>query len=54
MVESIEVKNGLIHIHALWPGPNDPRCCPTVTKTAVYQWQGKALADITSRVSGKK
>ncbi|KXK38791.1 MULTISPECIES: FG-GAP repeat domain-containing protein [Nitrosomonas] len=54
MVESIEVKNGLIHIHALWPGPNDPRCCPTVKKIAVYQWQGKALADVTSRVSGKK
>lgn len=54
MVESIEVKNGLIHIHALWPGPNDPRCCPTVKKTAVYQWQGKALADVTGRVSSKK
>lgn len=54
MVESIEVKNNLIHIHAVWPGPNDPRCCPTVKKTAVYQWQGKALADVTGRFSGKK
>ncbi|WP_350282772.1 VCBS repeat-containing protein [Nitrosomonas sp.] len=54
MVESIEVKNNLIHIHAVWPGPNDPRCCPTVKKTAVYQWQGKALADVTGQFSGKK
>ena len=54
MVESIEVKNNLIHIHAVWPGPNDPGCCPTVRKTAVYQWQGKTLADVTDRVPGKK
>jgi hypothetical protein len=51
-VESIEVKNGLIHINALWPGPNDPRCCPTVKKTAVYQWQSKALVDVTGRAAG--
>jgi hypothetical protein len=38
-VESVEVKDGFIHVHALWQGANDPRCCPSVKKTAVYQWQ---------------
>jgi hypothetical protein len=42
-VESVEVKDGFIHVHALWPGPNDPRCCPSVKKTAVYQWQGNKI-----------
>jgi hypothetical protein len=42
-VESVEVKDGFIHVHALWEGPNDPRCCPTMKKTTVYQWQGNKI-----------
>ncbi len=40
-VESVEIKNGLIHIHSIWPGPNNPRCCPMVKKTAVYNGRVK-------------
>ena len=51
-VESVEVKDGFIHVHALWPGPNDPRCCPSVKKTSVYQWHGNKIFPAGKPASG--
>ena len=44
-VRSISVKDGLIHVDAKWPAPNDPRCCPSLQKTTVYAWQGNKLVE---------
>lgn len=45
MVESIAARDGLILVKAKWPGPNDPRCCPSVEKTTAYAWQGNKLVE---------
>lgn len=42
-VERIDIERGLIRVKAKWLGPNDPRCCPSIDKTAYYRWQGNRL-----------
>jgi len=42
-VEKMDIERGLIRVKAKWPGPNDPRCCPSIDKTAYYRWQGNRL-----------
>jgi hypothetical protein len=42
-ISAFELKNGLIYVHALWPKPSDPRCCPSLKKTAIYAWRGNQL-----------
>jgi hypothetical protein len=38
LVEGMTVANGFIELKTKWPGPDDPRCCPTVAKTLRYGW----------------
>lgn len=45
MVDSIAVKDGVIHVNAKWAAPNDPRCCPSLEKTTAYAWQGNRLVE---------
>jgi hypothetical protein len=45
MVDSIAVKDGMIHVKAKWAAPNDPRCCPSLEKTIAYAWQGNKLVE---------
>lgn len=45
MVDSIAVKDGMIHVKAKWAAPNDPRCCPSLEKTTAYAWQGNRLVE---------
>lgn len=42
-VEKIETQGTRVLVHALWPGPKDPRCCPGQKRTASYAWQGDKL-----------
>ena len=42
-VEDMDVRNGVIRLQTKWPGPNDPRCCPSVAKTMLFRWQGNRL-----------
>lgn len=51
-VEKIEVKDGRVLVHALWLGPRDARCCPSVKRTATYAWQGNKL--VASKSGGSK
>ncbi len=45
MVEGFDLRDGLIHVRAKWPGPNDPRCCPSLERTTALQWQGDKLVE---------
>lgn len=45
-VQSIDVKNGLIYVNSLQAGPNDPRCCPSIKETTIYQWNGTKLLPV--------
>lgn len=38
LVEGMTVADRTIQLKTKWPGPNDPRCCPSVTKTLRYRW----------------
>lgn len=49
MVESIEVGDGLIRVHALWEGPDDPRCCPSIKRTTAYRLKGTSLVKTSTR-----
>lgn len=51
-VEKIEVKNGRILVHALWLGPKDARCCPSVKRTATYVWKGDKL--VAAKAGGSR
>lgn len=42
-VDKVEVKDGRVLVHSLWPGPRDPRCCPSVKRSKAYAWQGSRL-----------
>ncbi|MGH7843876.1 MAG: hypothetical protein ACREQW_01710 [Candidatus Binatia bacterium] len=42
-VEKLTVKGSTILIDTLTPGPNDPRCCPTVKTQQRFQWTGGKL-----------
>ncbi|KAA8733252.1 hypothetical protein F4V57_08480 [Acinetobacter qingfengensis] len=48
-VQSIDVKNSLIHVNSLQAAPNDPRCCPSIKETTIYQWNGTKLLDVTGK-----
>lgn len=42
-VDAISVKGSNILVDTKVPGPNDPRCCPSVKKRVTYQWTGAKL-----------
>lgn len=46
MVEGMTVADGVIQLKTKWPGPNDPRCCPTVSKTLRYRWTPGKLTPV--------
>ena len=37
-VEGMTVADGVIQLKTKWPGPNDPRCCPSLARTLRYRW----------------
>jgi len=44
MVDNIAVKGTSIVVDTKMPGPNDPRCCPSVKKRVTYLWRdGKVV-----------
>lgn len=43
-VEGMAVRDRTIELKTKWPGPNDPRCCPSVAKTLRYRWTPGKLA----------
>ncbi|UOV01666.1 LppP/LprE family lipoprotein [Pseudoxanthomonas mexicana] len=45
-VEGMSVSGGVIQLKTKWPGPNDPRCCPTVAKTLRYRWTPGKLTPV--------
>jgi hypothetical protein len=46
MVEGMTVADGVIQLTTKWPGPNDPRCCPSVNKTLRYRWTPGKLTPV--------
>lgn len=46
LVEGMTVADSLIQLTTKWPGPNDPRCCPSVTKTLRYRWTPGKLTPV--------
>jgi hypothetical protein len=46
LVEGMTVADGLIQLKTKWPGPNDPRCCPSVAKTLRYRWTPGKLTPV--------
>ncbi len=44
-VQSVAIDKGAIVVKSKMPGPNDPRCCPTLDKTYRYRWQGGKLVE---------
>ncbi|HEV7270681.1 hypothetical protein [Pseudoxanthomonas sp.] len=46
LVEGMTVAGGVIELKTKWPGPHDPRCCPTVPKTLRYRWTAGALSPL--------
>ncbi|WAC64106.1 hypothetical protein OVA13_04820 [Pseudoxanthomonas sp. SL93] len=45
-VEGMQVMKGVIQLTTKWPGPNDPRCCPTLQKTLRYRWASDRLMPV--------
>ena len=45
-VEGMSVSGGVIQLKTKWPGPNDPRCCPSVAKTLRYRWTPGKLTPV--------
>ncbi len=57
LVDGIAAADGLIQVQSRWPGPNDPRCCPSLEKTTHYRWQGDKVTEVPSGAAapaGKK
>jgi len=46
LVEGMTVADGVIQLKTKWPGPNDPRCCPTLPKTLRYRWTPGKLTPV--------
>lgn len=46
LVEGMTVTGGVIQLKTKWPGPNDPRCCPSVAKTLRYRWTPGKLTPV--------
>lgn len=44
-VQDLRVDKGTIVVKSKMPGPNDPRCCPTLDKTYRYRWQGGKVVE---------
>ncbi|MBM3340583.1 MAG: hypothetical protein FJY56_00495 [Betaproteobacteria bacterium] len=42
-VEKLTVKGSTIVVDSLMPGPNDPRCCPTIKTQTRFQWTSDKL-----------
>lgn len=53
-IQSIDVKNGLIHVNSLQAAPNDPRCCPSIKETTIYQWNGTKLLPVNENAPATK
>ncbi len=45
-VQSIAIDKGVVVVKSKMPGPNDPRCCPTLDKTFRYRWQDGKLIEL--------
>ena len=45
-VEGMSVSGGVIQLKTTGPGPNDPRCWPTVAKTLRYRWTPGKLTPV--------
>lgn len=45
-VEGMAVRDRAIELKTKWPGPNDPRCCPSVAKTLRYRWAPGKLTPV--------
>ena len=45
-VEAMTVRDRMVELKTKWPGPNDPRCCPTVEKTLRYRWTAGQLTPV--------
>jgi hypothetical protein len=46
LVEGMTVADRTIQLKTKRPGPNDPRCCPSVTKTLRYRWTPGTLTPV--------
>ena len=46
LAEGMTVADRTIQLKTKWPGPNDPRCCPSVTKTLRYRWTPGKLTPV--------
>ncbi|TQM10661.1 hypothetical protein FB548_2865 [Pseudoxanthomonas sp. 3HH-4] len=45
-VEAMTVRQGVVELKTKWPGPDDPRCCPSVAKTLRYRWTPGKLTPV--------
>lgn len=45
-VERVTVAGGRITVHMKQLGPNDPRCCPTVSRQAVFELRDGAIVPV--------
>jgi hypothetical protein len=45
-VEAMTVRDRVVELKTKWPGPNDPRCCPTVERTLRYRWTAGKLTPV--------
>ena len=50
-INSLAIDSGMIKMDALFQGPNDPMCCPSLSETQSFRLVGKALwlTRLTSR-----
>lgn len=45
IIESLAVESGKVAVRMVTHGPNDPSCCPTMKKTAVFSLIGQKLVE---------
>ncbi len=53
LVDDIDVKDGLIEVHAKFPAKNDPICCPTLNRVIRFRWDGSKLTEVRGGSSAK-
>jgi len=45
-VQSVVIEKDIVVVKSKMPGPNDPRCCPTLDKTYRYRWQDGKVVEL--------
>ena len=45
-VEAMTVRERVVELKTKWPGPDDPRCCPSVARTLRYRWTPGKLTPV--------